>query len=143
EVIGFEEYSAEAIMKGAGLQDRDPSLTRREHFRRLRGALLQWAAGEIEGAETWEAFNIRVRAAVTDATRDDGRVLVAASGGSIALVLMQVMDLRPDQWIEFNLQIRNASITRLVFSSARTYVNMFNAIPHLDRPDRKHAETYS
>ncbi|MEM7189215.1 MAG: histidine phosphatase family protein [Pseudomonadota bacterium] len=143
EVFGFEEYSAEAIMMAAGWEGHDPSVSRREHFRRMRGALLRWAAGELEGAETWDAFNARVRNAVAEAVKNDGRVLVAASGGSIALTLMQVMDLRADQWIEFNLQTRNASITRLVFSSSRTYVNMFNAIPHLERPDRKHAETYS
>lgn len=143
-IPGFEEYSADAIMIGAGLKDRDPDVSRREHFRRLRGALLDWSRGRVEGAETWEAFNARVRDALSAVTQaGEGRILVAASGGSIALVLMQVMDLTPAQWIEFNLQIRNSSITRLVFSSSRTYVNMFNAVPHLERPDRKHAETYS
>ena len=62
EVIpGFEEYSADALLTNAGFPDRDPSLTRREHFRRLRGILLDWSAGKVEGAETWEDFNTRVR----------------------------------------------------------------------------------
>ena len=143
-IEGFEEYSAHAIMGNAGIRDQDPDLPRREHFRRLRELLLAWSEGRAEGAETWEAFNDRVRRAVAEAVRGgEGRVLVAASGGSIALALMQVMELTPAQMIEFNLQIRNSGVSRLVFSKSRIYVNMFNAIPHLERPDRIHAETYS
>lgn len=143
-IPGFEEYDATTLMANAGYTDRDPSQSRAEHFRRLRGVLLDWADGKAEGAETWEAFNQRVRMAVNGAL--DGkvtRVLVASSGGAIALVLMQVMDLFPERMIAFNLQARNTGITRLVFSKDRVYVNMVNAVPHLERPERKHAETYS
>ena len=145
EVIpGFEEYAADVLMQNAGFPDRDPNLSRREHFRRLRGVLVDWAAGKTEGAETWADFNARVRAGVAEAISDgDGRVLVASSGGAIALVLAQVMGLGPEKMIEFNLQARNTGITRLVFASGNVYVNMVNAVPHLERPDRIHAETYS
>lgn len=145
EVIpGFEEYDANALMRNAGFQDRDPSLSRSEHFRRLRGVLLDWADGKVEGAESWAAFNARVKNAVEEAVSDgDGRVLVASSGGAIALALAQVMDLSPAQMIDFNLQARNTGISRLVFAKRRVYVNMINAVPHLERPDRIHAETYS
>ena len=145
EVIpGFEEYSADTLLTNAGFRDRDPSLTRREHFRRLRGVLLDWSEGKVEGAETWQAFNARVRSAVDEAISEgEGPVLVASSGGAIALALMQVLNLSPAQMIEFNLQARNTGITRLVFAKGGVYVNMVNAIPHLERPDRIHAETYS
>jgi len=145
EVIpGFEEYNADVLMRNAGYQDRDRSLPRREHFRRLRGVLLDWADGKVEGAETWTAFNTRVQNGVTEAISDgEGRVLVASSGGAIALALSQLMNLPPAQMIDFNLQARNTGISRLVFAKDRVYVNMINAVPHLERPDRIHAETYS
>ena len=145
EVIpGFEEYSADALMRDAGFRDRDPGMSRREHFRRLRGVLIDWSNGKITGAETWEGFNTRVRNAVREAVSDgEGRVLVASSGGAIALAVTQVLGLTAEQMIEFNLQARNTGITRLVFARERVYVNMMNAIPHLERPDRIHAETYS
>ncbi|MEM8538926.1 MAG: histidine phosphatase family protein, partial [Pseudomonadota bacterium] len=129
EVIpGFEEYAADVLMRNAGFADRDPALSRREHFRRLRGVLVDWAAGRAKGAETWEAFNARVRAGVTEAISDGGgRVLVASSGGAIALVLAQALGLGPEKMIEFNLQARNTGITRLVFASGGVYVNMVNA----------------
>ncbi len=145
EVIpGFEEYNADVLMRNAGFQDRDKSFSRREHFSRLRGVLLDWAEGKVEGAETWGAFNARVKNAVGEAISDGGgRVMVASSGGAIALVLAQVLELPPAQMIDFNLQARNTGITRLVFAKTRVYVNMINAVPHLERPDRIHAETYS
>ena len=143
-IPGFEEYDAHGLMTRAGAADQDPDLPRRAHFRRLRGLLLDWSQGQAEGSETWEAYNARARSAVAEATKaGKGRVLVASSGGTIALILMQATGLPVAQMIEFNLQCRNSSVTRLVFASERTYVNMFNAIPHLEHPDRLHAETYS
>ena len=67
----------------------------------------------------------------------------ASSGGAIALALAQSLGLGPDKMIEFNLQARNTGVTRLVFARGAVYVNMVNAVPHLERPDRKFAETYS
>ncbi len=121
---------------------------RREHFQRLRAALIAWAAGHIEGAETWGQFDARVRAAIAELTRsgrtkDGGRVIAASSGGAIAMALTQVLGIGPDKMVEFNLQARNTGITRLVFTKRTVYFNMFNAIPHLERPERAHAETYS
>ncbi|MEM7685166.1 MAG: histidine phosphatase family protein [Pseudomonadota bacterium] len=143
-VPGLEEYDAKALLAKAGFQDRDPSLSRREHFKRLRGVLLAWSEGRAEGAETWVAFRERVMAAIATLTEGrDGRVLAAASGGSIAMALSTILNLAPEQMIEFNLQARNTGISRLVFTGRRVYFNMFNAIPHLERPERRHAETYS
>ncbi|MEM9061747.1 MAG: histidine phosphatase family protein [Pseudomonadota bacterium] len=141
---GLEEYDAKALLAGAGFKDRDPSLSRREHFKRLRGVLIDWSQRKTEGAESWQDFRDRVMAAISALTdNQDGRVFAAASGGSIAMALTTILDLAPEQMIEFNLQARNTGISRLVFTRQRVYFNMFNAIPHLERPDRRHAETYS
>lgn len=143
-IRGFEEYDAHGLMARAGAQDQDPAVSRRNHFRKLRGLLLEWSQGRADGSETWADYNDRVRSAVTAATGGgSGRVLVASSGGTIALILMQATGLSVEQMIELNLQCRNSSITRLVIARERTYLNMFNAIPHLERQDRIHAETYS
>ncbi len=143
-IPGFEEYDAKGLLERAGHRDQDPAMSRRAHFRRLRGLLLNWSAGRAQGSETWQAYNDRARAAVAEAVKaGEGRVLAASSGGTIALILMQVTGLSVEQMIEFNLQCRNSSITRLIFAGERVYVNMFNGIPHLERPDRIHAETYS
>lgn len=143
-VPGLEEYSAASLLKKAGFKDRDPGMSRREHFKRLRGLLIGWAEGRAESNETWEQFRDRVMGAVEELTSTgEGRVIAAASGGSIAMALATILDLPPAQMIEFNLQGRNTGISRLIFAGDRIYFNMFNAIPHLERPERKYAETYS
>ena len=143
-VHGLEEYSADDLMRNAGFPENGRKSSRREHFQRLRGILLDWAAGKAQGAETWADFNERVRAAILTLTQDSpDRVIAASSGGAIALALMQILNLGPDKMIEFNLQARNTGVTRLVFARRTVYVNMVNAIPHLERPDRIKAETYS
>ena len=142
-VPGLEEYDSDRLLQAAGFH-AEPGTTRREHFQRLRAALMDWAAGHIEGAETWADFDARIRAAIAELTRATrGRVIAASSGGAIAMVLTQVLGIGPDKMVEFNLQARNTGITRLVFSRRTVYFNMFNAIPHLERPERAHAETSS
>ena len=146
-VPGLEEYDSDRLLEAhgytAGQTGGHPD-QRREHFQRLRAALMDWAAGHIEGAETWGAFDARVRAAIARLTEgDSGRVLAASSGGAIAMAVCQVLGIGPDKMVEFNLQARNTGITRLVFTKRTVYFNMFNAIPHLERPERAHAETYS
>ena len=143
-VPGLEEYSAHTLLQKAGYTDRDPAVSRREHFQRLRAVLLDWSEGRAGSNETWDDFRERVMGAVGRLTEvGEGRVLAAASGGSIAMALTTILKLPADQMIEFNLQIRNTGISRLVFTGRRTYFNMFNAIPHIERPDRRHAETYT
>lgn len=142
-VPGLEEYDADALLTAAG-RDPDERLSRRDHFRRLRMAMQMWSDGKLAGVpESWSAFNDRLRAAVARLTDGDGPVLAASSGGAIAGIVAQALGLGAAQMIELNLQARNTGITRLVFTSRAAYLNMFNAIPHLDRPDRRHAETYS
>ena len=143
-VPGLEEYGADTLLMNAGYPKKDPSLSRREHFQRLRAVLLDWSMNHVEGEETWDAFRDRVQRAVDDLTSaGEGRVIAASSGGAIAMILTHMLGLGAEHMIDFNLQARNTGITRLVFSRRTVYFNMFNAIPHLERPERRHAETYS
>lgn len=142
-VPGLEEYDSDRLLQAHG-HAAGQGGGRRAHFQRLRAALLDWAAGHVAGAETWAQFDARIRAAIAELTRADaGRVIAASSGGAIAMALTQVLGIGPDKMIEFNLQARNTGVTRLVFSKRTVYLNMFNAIPHLERPERANAETYS
>lgn len=148
-VPGLEEYDHDHLLAawdaGPGQvameAGDDP---RRAHFRRLRAALTSWAADRIEGAETWAEFGARIRAAMAELSRaGTGRVIAASSGGAIAMAVAEVLGIGPEGMISLNLQIRNTAITRLVFTKRAVYLNMFNAIPHLERPERAHAETFS
>ena len=148
-VEGFEEYDADAILAAAGARIARAD-DRREHFRRLREALVAWSEDRlVDTPETWTGFNDRVRGAIDALAGEpatDGapkRVLVATSGGVIGLVVSQALGLGAAKMIELNLQARNTGVTRLVVTRRATYLNMFNAVPHLERADRADAETYS
>ncbi|MEM6621801.1 MAG: histidine phosphatase family protein [Pseudomonadota bacterium] len=146
-VLGFEEYDGDGLMQAAGRRAHQGD--RADHFRTLRGLLVQWADGETPpGVETWQAFQDRIaRAQATaiaaDTAQPRRRVIAVSSGGAIAAAVAQALGLPPDQMVELNLQARNTGVTRLIFARRGVYLNQFNAVPHLDRPDRRHAETYS
>jgi hypothetical protein len=56
----------------------------------------------------------------------------------------EVLEAGADAAIQLNLQTRNTGVTEIVqpHSSGARLVS-FNAIPHLERPDRAHAVTHS
>ena len=143
-IPGLEEYDGDALLRAIGITEGQ-KLGRREHFKRLRGAILDWSENRLNGVpETWCQFRDRVLEAIGRLSdTGDGRVLAASSGGAIAMAITQLLGMPPAQMVEMNLQARNTGISRLIFSRGRVYLNQFNAVPHLEHPDRRHAETYS
>lgn len=145
-VPGLEEYDADGLLAAHGDEPIPRGLNRAEHFRRLRTALMEWSAGGVEGApESWAEFRGRVTGVVAELTaKGEGAVVASSSGGAIALVIAEALGLAPERMIALNLQARNTGITRLIYTGrGGAYLNMFNAIPHLERPDRVMAQTYS
>ena len=119
---------------------------RREHFRVLREALYAWADGTLAGAphEPFAEFRGRVLAALAALrARPAKRVLVVSSGGPIATILTEVLGMPRRGVVDLNLQTRNTGITELQAGARRIQCVSFNNVPHLDRPDRAGALTYS
>ncbi|NNE89028.1 MAG: histidine phosphatase family protein [Silicimonas sp.] len=102
-----------------------------------------WAAAEIEGAETYENFETRIRDLLREAAQPGRRVLCVTSGGVIGMVLRHLLDLDLRAMSDVMLPIWNTSIHRLhVGPDARPVLSGFNAIPHLEHPERAHARTH-
>lgn len=102
-----------------------------------------WAAAEIEGAETYENFETRIRDLLTEAAQPGRRVLCVTSGGVIGMVLRHLLDLDLRAMSDVMLPIWNTSIHRLhIRPDARPVLAGYNAIPHLEHPDRAHARTF-
>ena len=102
-----------------------------------------WSEGRIESApETFEAFETRVRDALSDIAAGDGPALVVTSGGLISLVMRQHLNLDVGRMANLALSIMNTSIHRLFPIGGTWSPVMFNAIPHLERVDRHHAQTH-
>lgn len=105
--------------------------------------LTRWAAGEIgRGGESFAAFEGRVTAALHEVARPGETTLIVTSGGVIGVILRRVLGLSDAATADVMLEIRNASIHRLLFEGGRLRLSLFNAHPHLDPTERAHARTY-
>lgn len=111
-----------------------------QHLPRIFSA---WKNGELEGApETFNAFETRVTDALNDIAAGRGPALVVTSGGLIAISLRQVMELNIAATARVALAIMNTSVHRLFPIGDHLSPVLFNAVPHLENPDRHFAQTH-
>ena len=143
----LNEYDSHSLLqahlKGGPLPQ---GADRREHFRILRAAMYAWTDGTLAGAphEPFAEFRARVLGALAKLREDTAkRVLVVSSGGPISTILAEILGMPLRGVVDLNLQTRNTGITELQARERRVHVVSFNNVPHLDRPDRAGALTYS
>lgn len=102
-----------------------------------------WQNGELEGTpETFQNFETRVLDALHDIAAGRGSALVVTSGGVIAIAMRQLMDLNITATARIALAIMNTSMHRLFPIGAHLSPVLFNAVPHLETPDRHFAQTH-
>lgn len=121
-----------------------PMPTEREDFvAHLPRIFTAWKAGELEGTpETFANFETRVTEALHDIAAGHGPALVVTSGGVIAIALRQMMELNIAATARIALAIMNTSMHRLFPIGAQLSPVLFNAVPHLEIPDRHFAQTH-
>ncbi|WP_299567125.1 histidine phosphatase family protein [uncultured Sulfitobacter sp.] len=144
---GLNEYDFAALLD-ARFNGKVPDVVkgdRKEHFRTLRDTVFAWQDGEIDNPyETWDAFADRVEAARAFATDTAARrVLVVSSGGVIGQLTAASLGAPARHMMHLNLQIKNAAITRFVFSGPLFSLNEFNTTPHFATPDAIKLMSYS
>jgi broad specificity phosphatase PhoE len=100
----------------------------------LHAAILAWAMDELSAVpERWDVFGERVTQAA-NAARDaaqDGPTLVVSSGGVIARLAQQALDVPASRAVDLNLAIRNASINEFHLATEGLRFGSFNTLPHL------------
>ncbi|MEO0390155.1 MAG: histidine phosphatase family protein [Pseudomonadota bacterium] len=102
-----------------------------------------WRSGDIAGApESFDAFETRVSEAIADIAAGDGPALVVTSGGLISNVMRQHLRLDVAGWAALALAIINTSQHRLFPVGGTWSPVMFNAVPHLEAPERHYAQTH-
>ena len=105
--------------------------------------LAAWEADEIDSPpETFADFTARVTDAITEIAGGRGPALVVTSGGLIGMVLRQTMGLGTPAFARAYIAIMNTSVHRLHRLGSDMALTQFNAVPHLDRPDRQYAQTH-
>jgi broad specificity phosphatase PhoE len=148
----LNEYDlAQVLGQTGGSRDRElrDRGDRKAYFTAVRSGLLAWSSltdAPSDGGESWLDFGERVQAALEmscDGVPREGRVLIVTSGGVIGRIVARVLGADSATAIALNLQARNTGITELVAGRSATRLVQFNSIPHLERADRMHAQTYS
>ena len=110
-----------------------------EHFPKVMEA---WEEGAIYSAsETYQDFATRVLGALEDAEKQDGTMLVT-SGGVIGTAMRHILGLDLHSYAHMLLQVNNSSYHRYTVEYGARRLNMFNALAHLDVPERAYARTF-
>jgi len=146
---GLDEYHADVLLKAhlgeRGLPLPEHAADRRGHFRVLREALYAWVDGTlaVDRHPSFPEFEAGVRQALEAARHGAERVLVVSSGGPISSAIGAVLGVAPRTVVELNLQTRNTGVSELRAGAQRAHCVSFNAVPHLERRDRREAITHS
>ncbi len=102
-----------------------------------------WKGGKIEGTpETWDVFHSRIEDALREIAEGQGPALVVTSGGLISMVMAQAMGLGVPAMARIALAIMHTSMHRLFPIGGHWSPVLFNAVPHLEAPDRRQAQTH-
>ncbi len=102
-----------------------------------------WRDGKLEGApESFDHFATRVHDALRDIAQDDGSTLVVTSGGVIGFAMRATMRLDMQALAHVVLGIQNTSLHRWITLPTGLALTQYNATPHLDTIDRRHAQTH-
>ena len=118
--------------------------TEREQFaQHLPTVFIAWRDGVIQNApESFAQFEDRVLSSLSEIADGEGPALVVTSGGLIAMAMRQVLDLDIPAMARVALAIMNTSMHRLHLIGDQLSPVLFNAIPHLEHPDRHFAQTH-
>jgi broad specificity phosphatase PhoE len=149
ELPGLNEYRAEvllaAYLAGRSLPPLEHAEDRRGHFRVLREALYAWVDGKLRADAhlSFPEFEAGVRQALEAARHGAERVLIVSSGGPISSAIGAVLGVTPRTVVDLNLQTRNTGLSELRAGAQRAHCVSFNAVPHLERRERREAITHS
>ena len=105
--------------------------------------LAHWRDDKLEGApERFSQFEGRIRDVLAEIGAGAGPALVVTSGGLIAMTMRLHLGLDIQAMANVGLAIFNSSIHRLHPIGGTWSPVLFNSIPHLEAPDRHHAQTH-
>ncbi len=131
---GLNESDADSVLSGwfAAGNPRPERGDRKAHFKALTQAVLAWQQGKIEGAESFAEFETRVADAVKQAAEGERPTFCVSSGGAIGQAVRAAVGAPAETQIRLQMQIKNASFTRLAGRAERLNLLGFNETPHLE-----------
>lgn len=117
--------------------------TREDFALHLPRMITAWAEGRIADApESFDQFETRVRDGLNEIAGGEGRAVVITSGGVIGMALRVTLGLDIAAMARICLAVENTSLSRWLPLHGALALTQFNALPHLDAPDRQFARTH-
>lgn len=117
--------------------------TREGFILHLPQVFTAWSMDEIADVPiTFDAFVTGLTEALTEIGEGAGPALVVTSGGLISMVMRGTLGLDMPATARLALAIMNTSMHRIFPIGETMTPVLFNAIPHLEAPDRHHAQTH-
>lgn len=114
-----------------------------EFVTHLPKVMQYWREDKIEGApERFAQFETRIRDVLREIGEGEGPALVVTSGGLIAMTMRLHLQLNITAMSNLALAIMNSSVHRLHPVGGTWSPVMFNAVPHLETPERHYAQTH-
>ena len=161
ELIGLNEYNGDPLLRiyardknkeasGNPVVDlpiREPKLFQRT----FEEATAKWINGRLipteedNDFEFWSDFKIRVNHALDEIMAKHccgSKVLIATSGGVIAVALQKVLQFSDREAINTNWMVHNSSVSRIKYGNGRLSLSQFNNLPHLERLEKQDMITY-
>lgn len=154
----FNEYDSTAVIQSeiTHLVREDPTLEqdlprlqtdRRALQRLLERALARWMSAPqvVEGLETWDSFNRRVRDGITRILNRSGpgkTVALVTSGGPLMAILKMALSLSDAEMVQLSWQIRNTSVSIFKYNRERLTLASFNGVAHLEISGEPELLTY-
>lgn len=102
-----------------------------------------WRGGKMDaGLETYDEFCSRIMGALHNAVGQEGRTLLVTSTGVIATLAAIALGLDMVKKTKLFLKVMNTSVHKFELIGEDLHLSQFGAIPHLETPDRKFAQTF-
>ncbi len=102
-----------------------------------------WRAGDIEdGLESYDDFCTRITAALEDAAKLEGRVLLTTSTGVISTLATLSLGLDVAAKCKMFVSVAHTSLHRFAVRTDGLHLTQFAATPHFDTPERVVHKTF-
>ena len=144
----LNEYDVKSVLMGfvnGRSLTKDELHDKKIHFNLLRSAVTAWSENKISHNvnETWSEFDERAKKFLkTTIERKSESILVVSSGGTISMILKQILSLPSSQFVNFHFQIFNSSYSKIIISEFGMSLSLFNSIAHLDNQKNSDLITY-
>ena len=114
-----------------------------EFTRHLPKVFEYWRDDRIANPpESYASFETRITEVIAEIGAGDGPALVVTSGGLISKVMATAMGVEIPAQARLALAIMHTSLHRLFPIGGHWSPVLFNAVPHLETPDRRAAQTH-